>query len=84
MRNAIGGLVLVLSTCGCASTSGSELARDRASREFACEKERIRVGWLSSTPRGEAYKVGACGNVVTYICNQMEGTCFLESPRERR
>lgn len=63
---------------GCAS--GADLARDRASREYDCPSEKIKVRWLNTGPNNyEIYKVAACGTVATYACHELNGTCVKES-----
>lgn len=63
-----------------ACTSGAQLARQRAMREYDCVISENRVRWISSGPNGyESYRVDACGRTVTYACNEITETCVKES-----
>jgi len=44
-------------------------AKQRAEREFSCPDGRIKVRWVQD----ETYRVEACGNAVTYACDQDRG-----------
>lgn len=77
------GFIVLCSLSGC--TSGAELARQRASREYDCVISENRVRWISSGPDGyEIYKVNACGRVVTYACKELTESCIKESDDRRR
>lgn len=65
----------------CATTTANEALIQRASREFNCPRERIRTKFLQGNAV-ESWKVGACGNVVTYLCSYQgvnDPVCVLES-----
>jgi hypothetical protein len=78
-------VVVIVALLACATTSGADLARARAAREYDCPQNRIRVRWLSHGPRGhQIYKVEACGVVATYACEEEEETCLKESDDRRQ
>jgi hypothetical protein len=66
---------------GCAE--GHDLALDRASREYDCPRNKMRVKWLGSSRIGEVYRVDGCGIVVTYACDEMREQCIKESDDRR-
>ncbi|HVU02875.1 MAG TPA: hypothetical protein VHE30_14040 [Polyangiaceae bacterium] len=65
-----------LATVACAE--GSELAMDRASREFDCPRSKLRVRWLSYSKTGYVYRAEGCGVVATYDCDESDETCVKE------
>ena len=71
--------LVALAVCsGC--TSGAQLARERAMREYDCVISEDRVRWVSSGPNDyEIYRVDACGRIATYACNEASGDCIKES-----
>ena len=77
-----GWLLLVgIIVVGC--VEAHELALDRASREFDCPRNKLRVKWLSSSQLGEIYRVDGCGVVVTYACDNFREECIKESDDRR-
>lgn len=79
--NSYWWLILVWAGTICAGcTSGAQLARERAMREYDCVISEDRVRWVSSGPDGyEIYRVNACGRIATYACNDVSGNCIKES-----
>lgn len=78
-RLIVAGFCFVLLGC----TSGAQLARERAMREYNCVISEDRVRWLSTSPLGDIYQVDACNHVVTYACDEFKGTCIKESDDRR-
>jgi hypothetical protein len=52
-------------------------ARERATREFACPARQVSVRWIQE----ETYRVEACGEAVTYSCD--DESCVPEGARAR-
>jgi len=79
--NSFSWVILLWAGVACAGcTSGAQLARERAMREYDCVISEDRVRWVSSGPNGyEIYRVSACGRIVTYACNEMSESCIKES-----
>jgi hypothetical protein len=82
MEIASGRVLVGLLAClaaGCVEPK--EHAIDRASREFDCAKEEVRSKFLGYSPNNaEIWKIGACGNVVTYFCTA--NGCVTETYRD--
>ena len=82
MLRAVAALVLT-GTFLTACVSADDVARDRASKEFDCARDRVQLRWLAYAPRGSVFKIVACGHVATYICNEDDQTCITETYEQR-
>lgn len=59
-------IAAALLACAESTLPASDVVKIRASREFECSENRVRVRDLG----GRAYQVAACGEVQTYVCNK--------------
>ncbi len=76
--------LLLAALLACATTSATDLAKDRAMAEFDCPRRQLRVKFLSYGPGDyDIYKVEGCGVIATYACSEEQGTCFKESDDRR-
>jgi hypothetical protein len=84
MMNGAVGLVGVLLMTGCLFGQGATpqtVASTRASKEFPCPAEQLKVEELSST----SFRISGCGNTATYTCmggnvgNPYDAVCQREA-----
>jgi hypothetical protein len=78
-------LIAALLACAGSTVRASDLAKDRAVREFGCPRKKLRVRYLSQA--GGSYRViqvAGCGVVTTYACSEEREACVKESDDRAR
>jgi hypothetical protein len=74
-------LVFVCGLAASACASAEDVARDRASEEFGCARDKVRLVWLGYDGDATIFKVNACGKETRYVCDEGSETCASSSAK---